>query len=176
MLSHTVKTIALHAAVSHAVQLEFLDIWDFNPGPIPQDAMDPFSNPWWLEDHDMMVGGEITIQCFGYGDEVTEVQCSSGTQYCYDYSEVHCPKPDPMILGGQITIQCEGDWGTVTEVQCSSGTQHCYDNSEVHCPSLDDMIVGGEITIQCEDDGGKVTEVQCNSGTQHCYDNSWVLC
>ena len=102
MLSHTVKTIALHAAVSHAVQLEFFDIWDVNPGPIPPinldyiNIPDPFADgvfpTEWLEDlaDDMIVGGETTIQCENENGKVTEVQCSSGTQHCYDNSEVYC--------------------------------------------------------------------------------------
>ena len=176
MLSLIAKTIALDAAITNAVQLEFLnfDIFDLNPGPIP--PRDNFTDPC----SEVTSSGQLPWYCF---DSLGDIDLED----------------DTMFVGGEITISCENDDGKVTEVQCNAGTQHCYDNSEHYCGTIsndivpqepeifiddgglefdDDsmFVVGGTITISCENDGGKVTEVQCNAGTLHCYDNSEHYC
>ena len=107
MLSLTAKTIALHAAITHAIELRFWDDpsvfelpcgWGGCHSTWPGLEFDPDwytflpeEDVWYAEEVGQdIVGGEITIRCHQGPNGYFEVQCNAGTQHCYDDSEHYC--------------------------------------------------------------------------------------
>lgn len=79
-----------------------------------------------------ILGGTRRIQCL----DGSEVECASGTQFCFDFSEVLCgsqPEVEELtIVEPPALIYCEID---DSYRACGSDQLQCVDNSAKYCPN-----------------------------------------